>query len=85
MKRWCRGARLLVERGHLALLLADDAQDPAQKTLRQTEARASFSQAREAFARAVEQLEVSYKSFSGFIAKGDPRLDERDQGLLVPA
>ncbi|MGA2701146.1 MAG: tetratricopeptide repeat protein [Isosphaeraceae bacterium] len=72
-----QGARLLVERGHLALLLADDAQDPAQKTLRQTEARASFAQAREAFARAVEQLELSYKSFSGFIAKGDPRLDER--------
>src|SRR5271157_1781777 len=61
-----QGARLLVERGHLALLLADDAQDPAQKTLRQTEARASFAQAREAFARAVEQLELSYKSFSGF-------------------
>src|SRR5208282_153920 len=72
-----QGARLLVERGHLALLFADDAQDPAQKTLRQTEARASFAQAREAFARAVEQLEVSHKSFSGFIAKGDPRLDER--------
>lgn len=72
-----QGARMLVERGHLALLLADDSQDPAQKTLRQTEARASFAQARAAFARAVEQLEPSYKSFSGFIAKGDPRLDER--------
>ncbi len=74
-----QGARLLVERGHLALLLADDAQDAAQKTLRQTEARASFTQARVAFARAVEQLELSYKSFSGFIPRGDPRLAERSK------
>ena len=72
-------ARMLVERGHLALLLADDTQDAAQKTLRQNEARTSFSQAHEAFARAVEQLELSHKSFSGFIAKGDSRIEERDK------
>ncbi len=70
-------ARMLVQRGHLALLLADDAQDPAQKSARRGEARAAFSQAREAFARAVAQLDTSYKSFSGFIPKGDPRLEER--------
>ena len=70
-------ARMLVERGHLALLLADDAQDEAQKTARKAEARASFAQAREAFARAVDQLSLAYKSFSGFIAKGDNRLEER--------
>jgi len=80
-----QGARMLVERGHLALLLADDAQDPAQKRLRQTEARASFAQAREAFARAVEQLELSYKSFSGFIAQGRSPSRRTHQGLLVPA
>ena len=40
-----QGARMLVERGHLALLLADDSQDPAQKTLQQIEARALFAQA----------------------------------------
>ena len=70
-------ARMLVERGHLALLLADDAQDEAQKTARKAEARASFVQAREAFGRAVEQLNQSYKTFSGFIAKGDARLEDR--------
>ena len=59
------------------LLLAEDAQDPAQKAHRQAEARTSFTQAREAFAHAVEQLDQSYKSFSGFIAKGDARLEER--------
>jgi tetratricopeptide (TPR) repeat protein len=74
-----QSARMLVERGHLALLLADDAQDQAQKTARQTEARTSFAQAREAFVRTVEQLDQSYKSFSGFIAKGDSRLEERGQ------
>ena len=70
-------ARMLVERGHLALLLADDAQDEAQKTARKAEARASFVQAREAFGRAVDQLSQAYKTFSGFIAKGDARLEER--------
>ena len=71
--------RMLVMRGHLALLLADDTQDAARKTARQAEARASFAQAREAFARAVEQLRQAHKSFSGFIPKGDPRLEERDK------
>ncbi len=59
--------------------MADDAQDPAQRTVRQTEARASFAQARTAFARAVEQLELLHKSYSGFIARSDPRFDERDK------
>ena len=58
-------------------LLADDAQDEAQKTARKAEARTSFAQAREAFGRAVDQLNQTYKSFSGFIAKGDTRLDDR--------
>jgi tetratricopeptide (TPR) repeat protein len=74
-----QGARMLVERGHLALLLAEDSQDPAQKALRQTEARNSFSQAHEAFARAVEQLDRAYKGFSGYLAKGDTRQEERDK------
>jgi tetratricopeptide (TPR) repeat protein len=70
-------ARMLVERGHLALLLADDAPDEAQKASRRTEARTSFTMAKDAFARAVEQLNRSYKSYAGFIAKGDPRIEER--------
>jgi tetratricopeptide (TPR) repeat protein len=70
-------ARMLVERGHLALLLADEAPDEAQKSAHRTEARTSFAQAKDAFARAVEQLNRSYKSYAGFIAKGDARIEER--------
>ena len=70
-------ARMLVERGHLALLQADDVQEPAQKAAKQAEARGSFTQAREAFGRAVDQLNATYKSYSGFIPKGDARLEER--------
>src|SRR4051794_25327306 len=70
-------ARMLVERGHLALLQADDVQEAGPKATKQAEARASFTQAREAFGRAVDQLNAAYKGFSGFIAKGDPRLEER--------
>jgi tetratricopeptide (TPR) repeat protein len=71
-------ARMLVERGHLALLLADDTQDAAQKAARTNEARDAFARAREAFGKAVEQLEKAYKGFSGYIPPGDPRLAERD-------
>jgi tetratricopeptide (TPR) repeat protein len=70
-------ARMQVERGHLSLLLAEDAADASQKAARRTEARASFVQGRDAYARAVDQLNQSYKSYSGFIPKGDPRLEER--------
>jgi tetratricopeptide (TPR) repeat protein len=80
-------ARLLVERGHLALLMAEEAPDEAQKSARRTEARSSFTQARDAFAHAAEQLNHLYKGFSGFIPKGDPRLDERTKvyGALLDA
>jgi tetratricopeptide (TPR) repeat protein len=69
--------RMLVERGHLALLQAEDVQEPAPKAARKAEARDSFEQSREAFGRAVDQLNAAYKGFSGFIPKGDPRLEER--------
>lgn len=72
-------ARMQVERGHLSLLLSEDASDPAQKAARQTEARASFLQGRDAYARSVEQLNKSYKGYAGFIPKGDPRLEERNK------
>lgn len=72
-------ARMLVERGHLALLLAEDTPDEAGKAARRAEARAAFVQARDAFAHAVEQLGQLHKHFAGFIPKGDPRIDERDK------
>jgi hypothetical protein len=71
--------RMLVLRGHLALLLADDTQDMAQQAARQADARVAFSQARDAYARAVEQLSKAHRGYSGFIPKGDPRLEERDK------
>ncbi len=71
--------RMLVFRGHLALLLADDTRDAGPKSACQADARAAFSQARDAFARAVEQLSKAHKNYSGFIPKGDPRLEERDK------
>ncbi|MFO0890653.1 MAG: tetratricopeptide repeat protein [Isosphaeraceae bacterium] len=70
-------ARMLVERGHLSLLMADDTADQAQKATRLAEARAAFLQGREAYSRAVEQLNQSYKGFSGFLPEGDPRLQQR--------
>ena len=71
-------ARLLVERGHLALLLSDEAKDPAKKGSKRAEARASFTEARDAYARAIEPLSAAYKKFVGFIPENDPRRAERD-------
>ncbi|MGC8641625.1 MAG: tetratricopeptide repeat protein, partial [Isosphaeraceae bacterium] len=74
--------RALFERGHLALLLAEDTADEAQKTAHQAEARSSFVRARDAFAHAVEELNRLYKRYAGFLPKGDPRIEQRDK-LLV--
>ncbi len=52
---------------------------PPRRRIRQTEARTALTQAREAFGHAVDQLEQSHKSFSGYIAKGDTRAEERDK------
>ena len=71
-------ARMLVERGHLAApACRGRARTRPRRRAYKAEARTSFAQARGAFAHAVEQLDQSHKSFSGFIAKGDPRLEER--------
>jgi tetratricopeptide (TPR) repeat protein len=72
-------ARMLVERGHLSLLLADDTEDKAQKAARQNEARALFAKAREAFGQAAERLDAVKKTFPISLPKGDPRIDERDK------
>jgi tetratricopeptide (TPR) repeat protein len=70
-------ARMQGERGHLSLLLAEDAADPAQKAARQAEARAAFVQGRDAYAAAIDKLNQAHKGYAGFIPKGDPRLEER--------
>src|SRR5262249_9501581 len=42
------------------------------------EARASFTRAHEAYARAINPLEAAHKKFSGFIPENDPRRAARD-------
>jgi outer membrane protein assembly factor BamD (BamD/ComL family) len=72
-------ARMLVERGHLALLVSSDAKDEAKKQAKLAEARANFSHARDAYAKAIEPLTAAYKKFAGFIPERDPRREERDE------
>jgi tetratricopeptide (TPR) repeat protein len=71
-------ARLLVERGHLAVLLSLDAQDQSKKDAKLAEARSSFTQAHDAYESATKQLEAAHKQFVGFIPETDPRRDQRD-------
>ncbi len=71
-------ARMLVERGHLALLMSDDTADKAKKDAKIAEARASFSHAHDAYAKAIEPLNTAYKKYAGFIPEDDPRRAERD-------
>ena len=49
-------AKLLVERGYLAMLLGEETQDKAKKEAKVAEARAAFIQAHEAYGKAVEAL-----------------------------
>jgi tetratricopeptide (TPR) repeat protein len=72
-------AKLLIERGHLAMLSSEETQDPAKKEAKVGEARAAFSQAHEAYVKAIEPLSSAHKKFPGFIPDNDPRKAERDQ------
>ncbi len=74
-------ARLLVERGHLAMLNAEEIDDKekAEKEAKLKEARTSFDEAREAYSKAEVQLEANFKTFPNFIPAGDPRVEERDK------
>jgi cellulose synthase operon protein C len=70
--------KLLLERGHTAMILSEDAADESKKAAKIAEARAAFAQARDAYATAIEPLKAAHKKFVGFIEKDDPRLAERD-------
>lgn len=74
-------ARSLSERGHLARLVAEDAQEPDKKQAKIDEARSMFRQAAEAYARAAEQLDAAYKALAGFKERDDPRLAERNRAF----
>jgi tetratricopeptide (TPR) repeat protein len=71
-------AKLLVERGYLAMLLSEDAPDKAKKEAKVAEARAAFTQAHDVYGKAVEQLNAAYKKFPGFIPEGSPLRTQRD-------
>ena len=77
-------ARLLVERGHLAVLLGEDAdgataEGKGEKAARLAEARSSFDKARIAYQEADEQLKTAYKTYPPFLPENDPRKEERDR------
>lgn len=72
-------ARLLVERGHLAMLQGDEAATPKEKEVKLSEARASFDQARDAYTRADEMLTAAFKTFPHFLPDNDPRKAQREQ------
>ena len=72
-------AKLLIERGHLAMLFSEETQDQAKKDTKIAEARAAFTQAHDAYAKVIEPLNAAYKKFAGFIPDGDPRRAERDE------
>jgi cellulose synthase operon protein C len=72
-------ARLLVERGHLAMLQADDTELKAEKEGKLAEARGSFDQARAAYTAAETQLSTSFAKYPKFIPNDDPRHDEKER------
>jgi hypothetical protein len=72
-------ARLLVERGHLAMLLADETEDKAEKDAKVAEARSSFDQARTAYTEADERLQTAFKAFPPYISDDDPRKAEKER------
>jgi tetratricopeptide (TPR) repeat protein len=72
-------ARMLIEKGHVALLLAEESQDATAKAAKQAEARTTFSEAKAAFDKAAESLEQARKAFPISLPRGDPRIEERDK------
>jgi tetratricopeptide (TPR) repeat protein len=72
-------ARLLVERGHLAVLLGEETEDKAEKNAKLVEARTSFDQARAAYIKADERLRAEFKQFPNFLPEDDPRKEKRDR------
>jgi tetratricopeptide (TPR) repeat protein len=72
-------ARLLVERGHLAVLLGEETEDKGEKAARLVEARASFDQARAAYTKADERLKAEFKAYPNFLPDDDPRKSKRDR------
>lgn len=71
-------AKLLVERGYLAILQGEDTQDKAKKEAKIAEGRAAYTQAREAYGKAVEALGPALAKFPVSMPDNDPRRKQRD-------
>lgn len=72
-------ARQYVERGHTALLQGNESKDKAEINAKLAQARASFKQAREAYANAETRLKAAFAAFPKFIENGNPKLLDRDR------
>ncbi len=76
-------AKLLVERGFLATLVGEDTQDKAKKESKLAEARASFSQAHDAYGKAVEALAAALAKYPVSMRANDPRKPAREHAGRV--
>ena len=72
-------ARLLVERGHMAIIQADEIDDAKEKETKVAEARATFDKAKEAYSAAEASLIESFDKFPKFLPNTDPRFALRQQ------
>ena len=73
-------ARMLVERGHLALLLADESQDAtARRPPSRPRRGARSARPRPLSTRRPSSLEQARRAFPISLPKGDPRIEERDK------
>jgi cellulose synthase operon protein C len=76
-------AKLLLERGYLAMLQSEDIQDKSKKEAKVADARAAYSQSHDAYGKSVEALAAAYKTFPVSMAEGDPRRAQRDAVLAT--
>ena len=72
-------ARLLVERGHMAIVQADEIDDPKEKETKIAEARTTFDKAKEAYSAAETFLIAAFDKFPKFLPNTDPRYPVREK------
>ncbi|MFO0909378.1 MAG: tetratricopeptide repeat protein [Isosphaeraceae bacterium] len=72
-------ARLLIERGSLAMLQVDDTAVASEKEAKRSEARSFFTQAGTAYETAEKGVSAAYEKFPRYLDDNDPRKAERDR------
>jgi cellulose synthase operon protein C len=70
--------RLLGERGHLAMLVADEFEGKEREG-KLAEARGFLDQSRAAYVTAEEKLKAAFAKYPPFIPEGDPKKDEKER------